>query len=123
MVLPFGAALAGLSTGLSSVAATFSYFASAATGAGWDADCFFFQSPMAARIASSANTEQWIFTGGSASSFTMSVFLIASASSTFLPLIHSVASDEEAIADPQPKVLNFASSMTWVSGFTLIYKP
>src|SRR5450432_1073433 len=67
---------------------------------------FFFQSPIAARIASSANTEQWIFTGGSASSFTMSVFLISIASATVLPLIHSVASDEEAIAEPQPKVLN-----------------
>src|SRR5436190_439062 len=46
----------------------------------------------------------------------------ASASSTFLPLIHSVANDDEAIADPQPKVLNFASSMTCVSGLTLICK-
>src|SRR6185437_17034801 len=78
---------------------------------------FFFQSPMAARIASSASTEQWIFTGGSESSFTMSVFLMARASSTDRPLIHSVASEELAIAEPQPKVLNLASSMTWVSGF------
>ena len=54
------------------------------------------------------------------SSFTMSVFLISSASSTVLPLIHSVASEELAMAEPQPKVLNLASSMTWVSGFTRI---
>jgi len=32
-----------------------------------------------------ASTEQWIFTGGSESSRTMSVFLIESASSTVLP--------------------------------------
>ena len=42
----------------------------------------------------------------------MSVFLISSASSTVLPCSHSVASDELAIALPQPNVLNFASSMT-----------
>ena len=42
----------------------------------------------------------------------MSVFLIASASSTVLPLSHSVARLELAIAEPQPNVLNFASSMT-----------
>ena len=71
-------------------------------------------------MASSASTEQWIFTGGSASSFTISVFLIFSASSTVLPFTHSVASDDDAIAEPQPKVLNFASSMTPVSGLTLI---
>ena len=63
-------------------------------------------------MASSASTEQWIFTGGSASSATMSVFLMARASSTVLPLSHSVARLELAIADPQPNVLNFASSMT-----------
>ena len=50
----------------------------------------------------------------------MSVFLISSASSTVLPFTHSVASELEAIAEPQPNVLNFASSMTCVSGFTLI---
>src|SRR5437899_6333025 len=73
--------------------------------------CFFFQSPMAALMASSASTEQWIFTGGSDSSRTMSVFLIESASATVLPFTHSVASDELAIAEPQPKVLNRASSI------------
>src|SRR5258705_7081462 len=75
---------------------------------------------MAALMASSASTEQWIFTGGSESSRTMSVFLIANASSTVLPFTHSVASEELAIAEPQPKVLNLASSMTWVSGLIFI---
>ena len=42
----------------------------------------------------------------------MSVFLIDSASARVLPLTHSVARLELAIALPQPKVLNFASSMT-----------
>src|SRR5256885_13080948 len=50
----------------------------------------------------------------------MSVFLIESASSTVLPFTHSVASEELAMADPQPKVLNLASSMTWVSGLIFI---
>src|SRR3954453_7738628 len=95
-------------------------YALASTGTGVDADCFFFQSPIAARIASSARTEQWILTGGSESSFTISVFLIARASSMVLPLTHSVASEDDAMADPQPNVLNFASSMTLVAGLTLI---
>src|SRR5580692_4118088 len=82
---------------------------------GLELSCFFFQSPMAARIASSANSEQWIFTGGSDSSFTMSMFLMASASSTVLPLTHSVAKEELAMADPHPNVLNLASSMILVS--------
>ena len=43
----------------------------------------------------------------------MSVFLMARASSTVLPFTHSVARDELAMADPQPKVLNLASSITW----------
>ena len=74
---------------------------------------------MAALIASSASTEQWILTGGSASSLTICVFLIASASSTVRPFTHSVASELEAMADPQPKVLNLAS---WIlpSSETLI---
>src|SRR5580692_1551802 len=95
------------------------YCATAAV-TGLELSCFFFQSPIAARMASSANTEQWIFTGGSDSSFTMSMFLMARASSTVLPLTHSVAKEEEAIAEPQPKVLNLASSMTLVSRLTLI---
>src|SRR5213079_1511468 len=81
--------------------------------------CFFFQSVTAALIASSARTEQWIFTGGRLSSLTISVFLIARASAKVLPLTHSVAKLELAIALPQPKVLNLASSMTPLS-FTLI---
>ena len=67
---------------------------------------------MAWRIASSASTEQWIFTGGSASSSAMSLFLIVPASSILRPLSHSVARLDEAIAEPQPKVLNLASVMT-----------
>ena len=43
----------------------------------------------------------------------------SSASETGLPLIISVAIDEDAIALPQPKVLNFTSVMT--SARTLIY--
>ena len=62
-------------------------------------------------MASSASTEQWIFTGGSASSLAIWVFLIVIASSTDFPFTHSVTSEEEAIADPHPKVLNFASSI------------
>ena len=56
---------------------------------------------------------------GRLSSFTISVFLSSIASSIVLPLTHSVASELDAIALPQPNVLNFASSMTFVSGFTL----
>ena len=41
------------------------------------------------------------------------------ASSSDLPFTHSVTSDDEAIAEPQPKVLNLASSMM-PSGLTLI---
>uniref|UniRef100_A0A6B0U989 Putative secreted protein n=1 Tax=Ixodes ricinus TaxID=34613 RepID=A0A6B0U989_IXORI len=41
----------------------------------------------------------------------MSVFFMVMASFTFLPLIHSVARELDAIAEPQPKVLNFASTI------------
>jgi hypothetical protein len=37
------------------------------------------------------------------------------------PLIHSVANEDEAIAEPQPNVLNFASTIFPFSS-TLIYK-
>ena len=67
---------------------------------------------MAPLMASSASTEQWILTGGRLSSSTICVFLTVMAWSTVMPLIHSVASDDEAMAEPQPKVLNLASSMT-----------
>jgi hypothetical protein len=53
-------------------------------------------------IASSARIEQWIFTGGSASSEAICVFLIDSASSSVLPFTHSVTSDDDAIAEPHP---------------------
>src|SRR6202012_3702719 len=52
----------------------------------------------------------------------MSVLEMVRASATVLPLTHSVASELEAMAEPQPKVLNLASSMTWVSGLTLIWR-
>jgi hypothetical protein len=67
---------------------------------------------MALLMASSASTEQWILTGGRLSSSTILVFLMAIAWSRVIPLIHSVASEDEAMAEPQPKVLNLASSMT-----------
>ena len=75
------------------------------------ASLFAFQSFTAARIASSANIEQCNFTGGNFKCAAISVFLIDRTSSTCLPLTHSVATDEEAIAEPQPKVLNFDSWM------------
>lgn len=49
----------------------------------------------------------------------MSVFLMCSTSSSFFPFTHSEATEEEAIADPHPNVLNLASSIT-PSSFTLI---
>eukprot|EP00411_Alexandrium_monilatum_P006373 CAMPEP_0175280342 /NCGR_PEP_ID=MMETSP0093-20121207/50511_1 /TAXON_ID=311494 /ORGANISM="Alexandrium monilatum, Strain CCMP3105" /LENGTH=114 /DNA_ID=CAMNT_0016575399 /DNA_START=79 /DNA_END=423 /DNA_ORIENTATION=- len=73
---------------------------------------------MAAWIASSARTEQWIFTGGSLRCEEISVFLSFSASSTALPMIISVAKELLAMADPQPKVLNLASLITPSSTFT-----
>src|SRR3954453_5815024 len=81
-----------------------------ASAAGWS--CFSWKFLIAALIASSANTEQWTFTGGSDSSSTIDVFLIAIASSTVLPLSHSVARLLDAIAEPHPNVLNRASSIS-----------
>ena len=49
----------------------------------------------------------------------ISVFLIEFASSIFFPLTHSVIKELEAIADPQPNVLNLASSLP--SSLTLIF--
>jgi len=49
-----------------------------------------FQSANAALMPSSASTEQWILTGGSDSSSTMFVFLIAITSSIVLPFTSSV---------------------------------
>src|SRR5204863_8210579 len=65
-------------------------------------------------------TEQLILPGDTFSSLTLSVFLLLAASSTVLPLSHSVARLDDAIALPHPNVLNFASSMTPVWTFTLI---
>ena len=62
-------------------------------------------------MASSAKTEQCILTGGRSRCLAISMFLIASASSIDLPFISVVTNELEAIALPQPKVLNFASSM------------
>ena len=53
-------------------------------------------------MASSARTEQCIFTGGRASSSAMSVFLISEATDNDLPFTHSVSHELDAIAEPQP---------------------
>ena len=45
--------------------------------------------------------EQWIFTGGSASSSEISEFLMASASSSVRPRTHSVTKELDAMAEPQ----------------------
>ena len=62
-------------------------------------------------MASSASTEQWILTGGRLSSLAMSALEIFMASSTLWPLTMVVTRELEAMAEPQPKVLNLASSM------------
>ena len=48
-------------------------------------------------MASSARIEQWILTGGSASSSAICVFLIDIASSSVLPFTHSVTSEDDAV--------------------------
>eukprot|EP00553_Chaetoceros_curvisetus_P015354 CAMPEP_0204651452 /NCGR_PEP_ID=MMETSP0718-20130828/13343_1 /ASSEMBLY_ACC=CAM_ASM_000674 /TAXON_ID=230516 /ORGANISM="Chaetoceros curvisetus" /LENGTH=64 /DNA_ID=CAMNT_0051675207 /DNA_START=183 /DNA_END=377 /DNA_ORIENTATION=+ len=63
--------------------------------------------------------EQWSFTGGNFKCPAISEFLMASTSSTVLPLTHSVATEEEAMADPHPKVLNLDSTI-FPSSSTLI---
>ena len=55
--------------------------------------------------------EQWSLTGGKHNSFAISVFLIFSASSNDKPLTRSVIYELEAIALPQPNVLNLTSEM------------
>jgi hypothetical protein len=60
-------------------------------------------------IASSASIEQCNFTGGNESSLAICVFFIFEASSIVFPFTHSVARELEAMAEPQPKVLNLAS--------------
>ncbi len=62
-------------------------------------------------MASYANIEQCSFTGGSFKYFAISVFLIFKAYSTFIPFITYVAYELDAIADPQPNVLNTAFSI------------
>ena len=49
----------------------------------------------------------------------MSVFLIVIASSRVFPFTHSLATELEAMAEPQPNVLNFASTIFPLA--TLIY--
>lgn len=53
-------------------------------------------------MASSASTEQWILTGGRLSSSAIMLFLMVAASSTVFPFSHSVASEDDAMAEPQP---------------------
>ena len=55
-------------------------------------------------MASSANIEQCNFTGGKFKKLAISEFFIFKASSTFFPFKISVAYEEEAIAEPHPKV-------------------
>lgn len=55
--------------------------------------------------------EQCSLTGGRLSSFAISVFLICPASSRLRPLTRSVMYDDDAMADPQPKVLNLTSEI------------
>lgn len=59
------------------------------------------------------------FTGGSFKWFEISVFLMVRASSRDFPFTHSLATELEAIAEPQPNVLNFASTI--LPSATLIY--
>jgi hypothetical protein len=55
--------------------------------------------------------EQCNFTGGKHSSFAISVFRIFPASSSDKPMTRSVKYELEAMALPQPNVLNFTSEM------------
>lgn len=64
--------------------------------------------------------EQCNFTGGRQSSFAISSFFTFAAYSVVLPLIHSDAKLLDAIAEPHPNVLNFASIILPFSS-TLIY--
>ena len=62
-------------------------------------------------IASSANILQCSLTGGNFKYDAMSLFVIHPASCNDFPIIHSVVSELDAIALPQPKVLNLASEI------------
>ena len=57
-----------------------------------------------ALCSSGAHMEQWSLTGGSFRCLAMSEFWMLAASSSVLPLSHSVVYEELAIAEPQPKV-------------------
>lgn len=70
-------------------------------------------------MASSASRLQCSFTGGSFRWFEMSVFLMVMASSSDFPFTHSLATELDAMADPQPNVLNLASTIFPLA--TLIY--
>ena len=72
--------------------------------AGAASPCLAWKSLMAILTASSASIEQCSLTGGSFRCLAMSEFWILPHSSSVLPLSHSVAYDELAIAEPQPKV-------------------
>ena len=85
--------------------------------------CFFFRSFTAALIASSASMEQWSFTGGRLRCLAISSFLMLIASSTCLPLTHSVRTLLLAIAEPQPKVLKHESTIfPFLSTFICSFK-
>ena len=69
-------------------------------------------------MASSASTEQWSLWAGRPSRAWATAWLVrVRASLRGLPLIISVAMELEAMAEPQPKVSNFTSSMTSFSIF------
>ena len=72
---------------------------------------FFSKSFIADLMASSANMEQCNLTGGNFKCDAISEFVIFIASCKVLPLIHSVANELDAIAEPHPKVLNFVSTI------------
>jgi hypothetical protein len=77
--------------------------------------CFDLKSLTADLMASSASMEQCNLTGGKHNSIEISVFFTLHASSMFIPLINSVTRLLDAIALPQPNVLNFASVITPLS--------
>jgi hypothetical protein len=79
-------------------------------------------------ITSYAVTEQCIFWGGTAGVSALSlkanstsIFVIFTAWSTVLPTHNSAITSEDAIAVPQPKDLNFDSTISSVVSFTAQY--
>nr|GMD34574.1 Uncharacterised protein [Ipomoea batatas]GMD36317.1 Uncharacterised protein [Ipomoea batatas] len=64
---------------------------------------------------------QWSLTGGRERCFAISLQIMDSTSSICFPFTHSVAENEEAIAEPHPKVLKQASTIFPVSSSTLIW--